>query len=120
MWLITIGIVTNFLPAHSENIVFYFGVSSYSHRIPAWPLAEALADKGHNVTFVSPFPAKSPNSKIRDYIPTKLKEWTESWGDLEDVFQDRKMGKAIDGWIMLPGTVMYDVKFSTLTRKLKL
>lgn len=109
-YVITLATFTNFLPVHSANIVFYFGISSYSHRIPAWPLAEALADKGHNVTFVSPFPSKSPNLKITDYTPTKLKEWVESWGDLEDVFQDRKNGRLSDGWTMLPGIVHANYK----------
>lgn len=95
--------ISHCLVVHSANIVFYFALSTYSHRIPAWPLVEALADQGHNVTFVSPFPSKSPNPKVNDYVPKKFKEWVDSWGDLEDVFENRKMDKEIDAWLILPG-----------------
>lgn len=100
--LVTI-FITQCLVVDSANIVFYFAVSSYSHRIPAWPLVEALADQGHNVTFVSPFPSKSPNPKVNDYTPKKLKEWVDSWEDLENVFENRKLDKVIDSMLILPG-----------------
>ncbi len=79
--------------------------------LTAWPLAEALTDKGHNVTFVSPYPAKNPSSRIFDYVPKTLKEWVDSWGDLENVFEDRKKGNLVSGWTMLPmyGIMMCEV-----------
>ncbi|OXA57065.1 UDP-glucuronosyltransferase 1-8 [Folsomia candida] len=52
-----------------KNIFFYGGVSGISHRISVWPLVEKLADKGHNVTFFSPFPPKVPNHKVHEIIP---------------------------------------------------
>jgi len=96
--------------------VFFFGVSSYSHRIPAWPLAEALVDKGHNVTFVSPYPAKNPNPKIFDYVPKTLKEWVESWSDMENVFEDRKKGDWMNMWMSLPvfGIMMCEVIYEDI------
>ncbi|KAJ6643627.1 UDP-glucosyltransferase 2 [Pseudolycoriella hygida] len=103
VWIYLIVVLCHMIPlTKSENIVFFFGVSTYSHRVPAWPLAEALAENGHNVTFVSPFPSKSPNPKIYDYVPKILKEWVESWEDLEDVFSDRKTKNPISMWLMLP------------------
>lgn len=112
MFLTVILTVVFVIPVsvNGANIVFYFGVSSYSHRVPAWPLVGALADRGHNVTFISPFAAKNPNPKVHDYVPTKVKEWVDTWEDLEDVFQDRKTGRLMDGWTMLPG-----IKFITGT-----
>ncbi|KAJ6643617.1 UDP-glucuronosyltransferase 1A7 [Pseudolycoriella hygida] len=33
------------------------------YRLPAWPLAKALADKGHNVTFISPYYEEGSDNK---------------------------------------------------------
>ncbi|ODM87916.1 UDP-glucuronosyltransferase 1-7C [Orchesella cincta] len=102
------------LQVESANIAFFFGISTYSHRIPAWPLATGLADLGHNVTFISPFPAKKPHPKVFDYAPPKLKEWVDSWEDMEDVFAERKAGDLLKGWISLPdyGIAMCEVIYS--------
>ena len=43
-----------------ENILFFFCLSTYSHRVSAWPLVEKLAEKGHNVTFLQPYKNKNP------------------------------------------------------------
>lgn len=61
-----------------------------------------MAAEGHNITFVSPHPAKNPNPKIFDYVPKTLKEWVDSWEDLEDLFEDRKKADWLSVWIMLP------------------
>lgn len=87
---------------HSANIVFFFGVSSYSHRVAVWPLAESLAENGHNVTFISPFPAKNPNPKVFDYVPNSLKTWINEMDMEIDVFQDRKTRSPIVMYMMLP------------------
>ncbi|XP_037034451.1 UDP-glucosyltransferase 2-like isoform X2 [Bradysia coprophila] len=87
---------------HSANIVFFFGVSSYSHRVAVWPLAEALAENGHNVSFISPYPAKNPNPKIFDYVPNALKTWLDGIGDAINVFEDRKTMSPLMGNMMLP------------------
>ncbi|CAG7724753.1 unnamed protein product [Allacma fusca] len=55
-----------------ENILFFFGISTYSHRIPVWPLVEKLVEKGHNVTFVSPFSPKVPNPKVHEFTPKEI------------------------------------------------
>lgn len=46
----------------SANILFFFGFSGHSHRITVWPLVQALADRGHKVTFYSPFEPKKPTT----------------------------------------------------------
>ncbi|CAL8109966.1 unnamed protein product [Orchesella dallaii] len=68
------------------------------HRIPAWPLATGLAERGHNVTFISPYTAKTPHPKVRDLVPQKLKEWVDTWEEVEDVFAQRKGGNWINRW----------------------
>ncbi|CAL8109965.1 unnamed protein product [Orchesella dallaii] len=90
------------LQVESANIAFFFGVATYSHRIPAWPLATELAERGHNVTFISAFPAKKPHPKILDYAPRKLVEWIVSWDDI-DLLADRKQGNLASQWVALPG-----------------
>lgn len=60
--------------ATAANILFFWGVSSYSHRITVWPLVKALADNGHKVTFLSPFEPKSPTThpNISELVPKDL------------------------------------------------
>ncbi|KAJ6643628.1 UDP-glucosyltransferase 2 [Pseudolycoriella hygida] len=88
--------------AQSANIAFFFGMSSYSHRVPAWPLAETLADKGHKITFISPYPAKNPNPKIFDYVPKGLKAWLDNLGDVFHVIEERKKKEFLAGFLNLP------------------
>jgi len=57
------------------NILFYWGVSGYSHRISIWPLVEALSERGHKITFFSPYESRDPpNPKytIQDIVPKNL------------------------------------------------
>ncbi|OXA44491.1 UDP-glucuronosyltransferase 2A3 [Folsomia candida] len=61
----------------TANILFYFVVSGYSHRIGVWPIIQRLAESGHNVTFLSPYPnknqvAQSHHVNITDYVPHNL------------------------------------------------
>jgi len=58
--------------SESANILFFHLESSYSHRIAIWPLVEALASRGHNVTFIQPFPPKAPNPKVHEFYPEEL------------------------------------------------
>lgn len=41
--------------SNASNILMLFPVDSYSHTILALRLADGLSDKGHNVTFISPY-----------------------------------------------------------------
>lgn len=55
------------------NVVF--NSASYSHRVSQWPLAMSLAEKGHNVTFISPYGPSSELSspKVTEIQPQDLK-----------------------------------------------
>lgn len=61
-------------PSYSKNILFYWGVSGYSHRISVWPIIDKLVEKGHKITFLSPFPPKTPSThpNITDIVPKGL------------------------------------------------
>lgn len=56
------------------NIVFYHNIASYSHRVVAYPLADALAKRGHSVTILSPFQHRGPyiNPNISELVPKAL------------------------------------------------
>ncbi|CAG7816220.1 unnamed protein product, partial [Allacma fusca] len=60
--------------ASGANILFFFALSTYSHRITVWPLAEKLAEKGHKVTFVQPFKPKKPNPNITEFFPRGMEQ----------------------------------------------
>jgi glucuronosyltransferase len=51
---------------YGANILFYWSISGYSHRISVWPLVERLTAVGHNVTFFSPLPPKVPNANVTE------------------------------------------------------
>jgi len=60
--LLVVSALLATLGSHSEvdgaNILFFFAGGSYSHKISIWPFACALADRGHNVTFLSSYDRK--------------------------------------------------------------
>ncbi|CAG7731239.1 unnamed protein product [Allacma fusca] len=56
----------------AENILFYFPLASYSHRIPVWPLVTHLADQGHQVTFLSAYPPKDPHPNVTEIVPKEF------------------------------------------------
>lgn len=83
-----------------KNILFYVGYGSYSMRISAWPLAKALSEKGHNVTYLSAHKLKDPYPRVNDFVPKKLAEW---WANAErnmDLIGNRKSGKLKAFWYL--------------------
>ncbi|ODM90029.1 2-hydroxyacylsphingosine 1-beta-galactosyltransferase [Orchesella cincta] len=75
-----------------------------SHRVPLQPLIDALADRGHNITFLSGFPPKSPNPKVTEFNPPKLTAYMNQFMDFDfDVFKYRKNSEIIlTGWLNMP------------------
>lgn len=69
MVLVILGVCIIFPePSSCANILFFFGFSTYSHRLIAWPLVEALANN-HSVTFFQPDKNKNPNPKVTEINP---------------------------------------------------
>jgi len=64
--LLPLGILINI--SSGANILFFFGMSTYSHRLAVWPLVEKLAEKGHNITFLQPFPNKTPHPNVTEIV----------------------------------------------------
>ena len=50
----------------SGNILAVLPMPLYSHTMPFIPIIRALADKGHNVTFISPFPQKTTTANFHN------------------------------------------------------
>ena len=88
------------------RILFFYGGGTYSHKNAIWPLVSALADKGHNVTLLSPFvkqPSKNP--KVNDVAPSVLQE------EVKNVFSTDYLQERIEGrehliWLHFPDWVV--------------
>lgn len=68
-------------PTTASNILFFQGFGSHSHRLAQEPLANALAAKGHNVTFLvqeMPKPNKNNHPTIQYYVPQGIAGWFEN------------------------------------------
>ena len=61
-------------PLESANILFFMGVSTYSHRLLVWPLVEKLVSGGHNITFYQPLKSKTQHPKVHHYFPSSLED----------------------------------------------
>ncbi|CAL8100648.1 unnamed protein product [Orchesella dallaii] len=61
------------------SILFFHNVASYSHRVATWPLAQALAQRGHQVTVLSPFYFKEPNPNITEIVPDSVEKYVDRW-----------------------------------------
>lgn len=86
------------------NIVIFQHVISYSHRVTTWPLAEALAEKGHQVTYITPYAPKHPNPKITEIVPKKMSEFVDATLNAEldiNLRIQHKMANLIDIIFML-------------------
>jgi len=82
-----------FNPIVGEKILFFFGLSSYSHRIAVWPLVEELANKGHQVTFLQPHENKMPHPKVKDIVtPVKL---AQEMAKMDSIGQRNSFGKRL-------------------------
>ncbi|ODM95815.1 2-hydroxyacylsphingosine 1-beta-galactosyltransferase [Orchesella cincta] len=71
--LITITLV------EGANILFVHTVASYSHIVVTRPLAQALAQRGHQVTILSPFYFKEPNPNITELVPDSVSKFVDHW-----------------------------------------
>lgn len=67
--------------ANSAHIVFFHNIASYSHRVTTYPLADALAKRGHQITFINPFVNRDPyvNPNITEIVPASVKKSMEEF-----------------------------------------
>ena len=80
--------------SHGARILFYFGFSNPSDRIAVWPLVEALAEKGHRIHFLSPFPPNETHPNVTEIQPPHLVDlMNESWGNVIERRRDKTYEK---------------------------
>lgn len=77
-------------------------MGSYSHRITLEPWMNALADKGHNITFISGYVPKTSNPKVNDFTPPGLLKYMDNVGENFNIFEFRKSSKILLVSFMLP------------------
>jgi len=90
------------------NILFYFGVATYSHRLIVWPLVEALAARGHKVSFLSPHANKDPPlPHVTDLVPTELTQlFASAFEGDSDLIRDRSGNQRAIGKVL--ATLQYE------------
>lgn len=54
-------------------------MSSYSHRVATRPLAEALAARGHKVSYIAPMYPKQLNPNITEYVAKEHAEFIQAF-----------------------------------------
>ncbi len=81
-FIITLIFIVN--SVNSANILFFFAVGTYSHRITVWPLVESLVERGHDVTFIQPYHPKKPNPKVKEFFPKEFQEYMKNRGRVTD------------------------------------
>ena len=57
-----------FIFSHADQILMLAPVCSKSHKISFMPIIEALAEKGHQVTVVTPFPPDNTIKNVREVV----------------------------------------------------
>lgn len=72
--LVMTAISNQVLMSEASNILFFIGFGGPSHRIAMQPLADTLASRGHNVTFLVHEKPKESNFGVQYYVPEKLSQ----------------------------------------------
>jgi len=76
--IITVLILATVSMVSAGKILFYMPMTSKSMKITYIPLAEALAERGHEVTVLMPFSHKSKNEKLTIItVESKFEQLTE-------------------------------------------
>nr|XP_018917928.1 PREDICTED: UDP-glucuronosyltransferase 2B31-like [Bemisia tabaci] len=66
--LITVVAISLSCGSHADNILVFLPTRFWSHYIQVEPIFHALANRGHNVTVVSPFSPKNQTDNFRHYF----------------------------------------------------
>lgn len=78
--------------SNAENILFFHPISTYSHRISVWPLVQKLVAKGHQITFISPYPCKTPLQNVTEINPEPMSSFV-----LKYIHGDLDISRRVDG-----------------------
>ena len=75
---------------NSKDILFLLPLATKSHKNVFEPLYKALADRGHNVTVVSPVHPKGNYTNVREIVPVPYDDLIP---DFPNPFERRKSGR---------------------------
>lgn len=64
---------------NSHNILVFLPLPGWSHYVQVQPIFQALAERGHNLTVLSPFPPKKPIKNF-NHIYLGVEGWTQVMG----------------------------------------
>lgn len=92
--------LNNFEFTSSTKILGVFPYLSKSHTILVQPIFIELAKRGHDVTFVSPFPMKNPPENYRDVVLTNP--------EMFEIYE-REMSQMFNNIDMNPFTMLRDM-----------
>ena len=92
-----IGLLVVFLIASTEcsRILFIHPSLSRSHVIPSQILAKLLAQKGHEVTFISPYPQSNKIENIRDIKLAASEEEMNILNEVQKLMTESKISFSI-------------------------
>ena len=71
-WSMEMVLLALFSMAHCEHILFLGPVCSKSHKFAFMPIVEALAQKGHQMTVVTPYEPSKPVANVREIVTRDL------------------------------------------------
>ncbi|CAG7731316.1 unnamed protein product [Allacma fusca] len=100
---------------HAANILFYIGgISTHSHRAGLEPLANKLAQNGHNITFFSPLKPIESHPNVTNFCPPGLKAFNDKFQHSFGVIgmQSRLKSKYAADLVSDYGTFMFDMGYS--------
>ncbi|ODN00662.1 UDP-glucuronosyltransferase 1-2 [Orchesella cincta] len=86
--------------AVGHNILFFHGVATSSHRTAIWPLASALADLGHNITYIfaiDPLKRVGSHPKIEEIVPSKMVSLNRDF--VADFDINIRLENRVDEWL---------------------
>ncbi|CAH1403021.1 unnamed protein product [Nezara viridula] len=71
---VMIALLCTIAAAYGSNILAVMPFPTFSHLNAFLPIMKELANRGHNVTMVSPYPQKKPIPNFRDIVMTDTKD----------------------------------------------
>ena len=98
----------------SSRILFIIPPFAKSHVVTAEILAKALAEQGHEMTFVSAFPS---NEKLENFREIKLPINDEDYELFDEINKAMSVGKEISNMLGTFSKIIFDIGNQTLQSK---
>lgn len=89
--------------SYGSRILIYYPTIGISHVLPVQALAKSLAERGHEITFISPFPLSKPVNNYRD-IKLQFDD-TATSAVISEVTKDPKKVSMFQMMSKMPGLI---------------